>query len=163
MVAPASHKIDPFNSLPVDGGGDTQYLLSECKVLASLLLSASAIDNNTNNHVAYTLFYPTDRPYSTVRPAFGEEEALKKWVTDSSTTHLLLAQVAMTLSSLLSIDLGNSVTYHFGQVITITNKRIANFYRELDTHKDFTIMVVVNLIQFEVGTLPFYNLFLYNS
>jgi hypothetical protein len=153
LVAPASHKIDPFNSLPVDGGGDTQYLLSGCEVPAAFSLSASPIDNSIDNQIVYILFYPTDRPYSTVRPSFGEVEIYQKCLHDSATLHIILAEVAMVLSRLSSIDLGYNVASHFSQAIAIANKRIANFHCEPITHKDCTIMVVHNLIQFEVRTL----------
>jgi hypothetical protein len=152
LVAPASHKVDPFNTLPVDGGGDTQYLMSNSKLPPGLSLRFP-IDNNTNNQIVYTVFYPTDRPYSTVRPSFGEMEVTRNLLDDSATAHMMLAQVALALSSLSSIDLSYNVAYRFGQAIAIANKRVANFHREPITQRDGAIQIVHVLIQFEVRTL----------
>jgi hypothetical protein len=66
---------------------------------------------------------------------------------------MMLAQVAIALSSLPSIDLSYNVAYHFGQAIAIANKRVANFHREPLTQRDGAIQIVYVLIQLEVRTL----------
>jgi hypothetical protein len=136
-------------------------------------LSASVIDNNPNNQVVYTVWYPasmktssglqqflqtvrhwTDRPYSPIKPAFGEEENTKVIMSDSAMLHILLSHVATGLRSLQIIDLGVDAIYHYSKAIAIVNKRIANFHYEAIGTKNLTILVVSLLIHWEVRTFP---------
>jgi hypothetical protein len=118
---------------------------------------APAIDNNAKNQLVYTIFYPTDRPYSPLRPTFEEGESHQAVLSDSAMLHVTLAHVAMGLPSLPSIKLGPDVVYHLGQAISIVNKRIAIFHHEPITRKDKAIMAVTLLTHFEVGTLSACN------
>jgi hypothetical protein len=171
LLVPASHKIDPFNTLPVDERGNSQYLISKRKLPAELSLLAFAIDNDLNNQVVYTVWYPaslktswgfdqflktvkhwTDGPYSPIKPAFGEEENTKAIMSDSAMLHVLLSHVARGLRSLLNIDLGSDAIYHYSEAIAIVNKRIVNFHNEAIGIKNSTILVVSLLIHWEVRT-----------
>jgi hypothetical protein len=175
LFVPASHKIDPFNVLPVDERGNSQYLISKRKLPAELSLSSFVIDNNLNNQVVYTVWYPaslktssglqqflqtvkhwSDRPYSPIKPAFGEVENTKAIMSDSAMLHILLSHVAKGLRSLLNIDLGSDANYHYSKAIAIVNKRIANFHYEAIGIKNLTILVVSLLIHWEVRISPLF-------
>jgi hypothetical protein len=152
LLVPASHKIDPFNTLPVDERGNSQYLISKRKLPAGLSLSAFVIDNNLNNQVVFAFSDPTDHPYSPIKPCFGEEEGLKVIMSDSATLHITLSHVAMGLRSLPNIDLDSDVIYHLGKTIAIVNKRMGNFQYEAIRIQDKTIFVVSLLTHWEVQT-----------
>jgi hypothetical protein len=97
------------------------------------------------------MFYPTECPYSPLRPCFRKEEALENSLSDPALLHASLAHVAAALDSLAGIDLSPNAVYHVGQAIVIVNKRLANSLHEAVTNK--TICAVAALFTFEVRVL----------
>jgi hypothetical protein len=152
LVAPASHKVDPFNTLPVGEGGKAQFLISKCKLPRALSLSASALDNDANNQIVTDAWYPTEHPYSLIKPTFGQDECTKAVLSDATLLHMSLSHSAVGYCSLASMEFAPVANYHLGQTISIINKRIADFDHIPITHKDKTISTVGFLAHFEVRT-----------
>jgi hypothetical protein len=45
-LAPASHELDPFGTLPVDGRANAQFYLSKCKLSEIFWMSVYSIDRS---------------------------------------------------------------------------------------------------------------------
>jgi hypothetical protein len=99
------------------------------------------------------MFFPPERPYSSVKPFFGLDETFNAVFTNPGLLHVTLATLAKTLSLLTNAKFGPDAVYHHSQAITIVNKSIANFRHEPTLQKDNTISTVCALAYIEVRTL----------
>jgi hypothetical protein len=99
----------------------------------------------------YTMWYPTQFPYSPIKPSFGIEESTYPILSDPGVCHLSISHVAIGGYGILpSKNVGADVMYHLGQTLSIINKRIANFQDEPVAKQDKTLQVVSILTHFEV-------------
>jgi hypothetical protein len=135
-----SNKIDPFNTLPVGERGNFQYLARNCKLKAVLFLFLITIWP-----AVHIIFYPTERPYSPLRPTFEKEECLNAVIFDSALLHITLAHVSMSLCALSSTKLSPDAIFHVGQAIAIVNQRIAKRYKVISDDPIFAITILTSL------------------